>query len=90
MKARHAKAKTKRKPSRRLPQRLVDRMLRDLVGRIDEQLNFVEAMETANKPNGQHILVEHQLRTVFGALIERQLRGLRDIATFARLILRDG
>lgn len=73
-------AKTKRAP-RRLSRSLFDKMLLDLVERIDRQIELTQAIKRSNTPNGQHIFIEYQLRTVFGVMLDSQLRDLMDIKT---------
>ena len=83
------KSRTIKRPSSRpLSRGLLDKLLRDLVGRIHHHIDIVEAIQTVNKPNGQHILVEHQLRTVFDVMLDRQLCGLRDIERLAQIATR--
>jgi hypothetical protein len=86
---RKSKRRPLRKTPRRLPRSLLEKMLCDLVGRLDQHLNMVEAIDTANTPNGLHTVIEHRLRTVFGILLDSQLHSLRDIVGFAHIISRD-
>ena len=88
-----ATRKVKRAPPRKGPaprhlsRGLLDKMLRDLVGRLDGQIRAAEAIATTMRPTGDHTLREVELRRVFGILLENQLRGLRDVQGFARLII---
>jgi hypothetical protein len=80
MKKRKAKATSKR-PSRRAS--LFNKLLLDLIERIDRQIEVTQAIKRANIPNGEHIFIEYQLRTVFGVILDSQLRDLMDIQTRA-------
>jgi hypothetical protein len=44
-------------------------------------------MVRCNVPNGEHVTIEHRLRTVFGVQLEALSRGLReDVYVFTRAI----
>ena len=61
-------------------------LLSDLCDRIHRQHMVMDAITETNKPNGFHKVMEHRVRTVIGISLESQLRGLDDIAGFARII----
>jgi hypothetical protein len=82
MKKRTAKAKSKRQ-SRRPSRSLFNKLLLDLVERIDRQIAVTQSIKRANIPNDSHIYIEYQLRTVFGVMLDSQLRDLMDIQTRA-------
>jgi len=65
---------------------LLLQMLSDLCDRIHRQHMEMDAITETNKPNGLHKVMEHRVRTVIGISLESQLRGLNDIAGFARII----
>lgn len=80
----------KAKPHPRpLPRPLLNKMLNDLSGRIGKHIEIAEAIMEAHKPLGNHIMVEHHVRTVFNVLLNEQLRSPRDISGLAD-ILRQG
>jgi hypothetical protein len=87
MKKRTGKAKASVRP---LSRPLLDKMLRDLTERIGRQIVVVEAITRANTPNDLHIYIEYQLRTVFGVMLDSQLRGLKDIKGLAEMLYKDG
>jgi hypothetical protein len=62
------------------------RLLSDLCDRLHKQHMVLDAITETNKPNGRHTVLEHRVRTVIGISLESQLRGLNDIAEFARII----
>jgi hypothetical protein len=82
MKKHTVKAKSKR-PTRRPSRSLFNKLLLDLIERIDRQIAVTQAIKRANIPNGEHIFIEYQLRTVFGVMLDSQLRDLMDIQTRA-------
>ena len=81
---RKAKAKTPR--VKRLSRSTLNEALRDLAERLGRQLERHEAIVAANEPNDKHTEIEYRLRTVFGVLLDSQLRGLREIEGFAQII----
>lgn len=89
MKRRTTKAKTKREP-RPLSRPLLMNMLDDLSKRIDRHIGITESIMEAHKPLGDHIVVEHHVRTVFNVLFNEQLRSLRDIAGLTTILCERG
>lgn len=83
-------AKATRKPKRRrLSRHLLDDMIRDLIGRLGKLEYEAEAFDTIIKPNGQHMLIEHQTRAACGAMLDSLLRRIRDVEGLAKLLVRD-
>lgn len=82
--------KTRAKPQgvRPIPRKLLAAEMVNLSERLDRHLEMTEAIAAANKPNGQHVAIEYDLRLVFGLLLEGQLQSLRDIHGFARILSR--
>ena len=76
--------KTKRVP--RIRRASLGVMLPDLAERLDRQVQIGLAIQKTQEPNGEHTVAEHELRTVFGLLLESQLRNLRDIRDVARML----
>jgi hypothetical protein len=89
MTKRPVKTKTKRRAIGYLPRPLLNRMLRDLSDRIHGHINDVEAVQATIQPNGQHVMDEHRVRTVFVMMLDVHLRSLRDIEGLANLLIRD-
>jgi len=58
----------------------------DLAKRLDDQVLVMEAIVNAERPLGAHIVLEHRVRTVFGILLQSQLKQLQDAEQLARLI----
>lgn len=83
-----AKAKSKSKP-RRLSRPLLDKMIRDLGGRLQRLEHEAEAFETIIKPNGEHTVIEHQTRTACRVMLDSLQRRIRDVRGLAQLLVRD-
>jgi hypothetical protein len=85
-----ATRKTRAKPQgvRPLSRRALAAEVVNLSERLDRHLEIAEAIAAANKPNDQHIAIERDLRVVFGLLLDGQMRSLRDIQGFARILAR--
>ena len=89
MKARNKrKAAQRKRPAkvRYYSRRMMLQLLSDLCDRIHKQHMVLDAIAETNKPNELHTVREHRVRTVIGISLESQLRGLDDIAGFARII----
>ena len=78
--------RAKRLQRRNLSRRLLNQMLDDLGGRLSRQVEVAEAIERTIAPNGQHTVLEHQIRTAFGVMLEGHLRGLKDAAGLAAML----
>jgi hypothetical protein len=76
---------TKRVPAA-LSRRVLDKMLADLVTRLEAHALDLEAIHHANKENSTDLVFEHLSRMAFRIALDHQERSLRDIKTFARLI----
>ena len=75
--------------TRRLSRPLLDKMLREIAERLKQQVRIVEAINGTNTTNDLHTVIEHQIRTVFGLLLDSHLRGLRDIQGLAEMLYKD-
>jgi hypothetical protein len=78
-----AKKAKRPKERHRLSRTALDRELVNLKGRIRAQVLLVGAIFNANRPNGEHVAIEYDLRRVFGLQIEVLLRELDGIHTLA-------
>jgi hypothetical protein len=76
------------KERRGLSRPALDRELATLTERLHEQVWLAKAIIAANAPNGQHVVMEHRLRTVFGLQIEALERGLDGAYTHAHALCR--
>jgi hypothetical protein len=70
-----------------MSRRLLDSSLRDLAGRLAQQVQVCEAIVNANKPNGQHTVVEHQLRTMYDLMLDNQLQSFRQLQRMTHHLL---
>jgi hypothetical protein len=75
--------KAKAPASRRSWTALDDKLLLDLLDRIDRHIEVARAIGRANTPNDHHVHMEYQLRTVFGVMLDSQLLDLLDMRTRA-------
>ena len=82
--------KTRAKPQgvRPLSRRLLVEGMTDVSERLDRLMEVAKAIQQANRPNGEHVGLEYDLRTMFGLLLESQRESIRDIAGVARIYAR--
>jgi hypothetical protein len=78
-------AKAKRGPGR-LRRTALNKELIELIERLDKQYWIAHAMVAVNRPNDHVVLIEHQLRTVFGLQLDTLLHGLGDVRDFAKAV----
>jgi hypothetical protein len=84
------KVKRPSKERRGLSRPALDRELVNLTERLHKQVWLAEAIIAANRPNGQHVMMEHRLRTVFGVQMEALSHELDGVYTLAHALCRPG
>ena len=85
--------KAKRKPAtkaKRGPGRssrtALNKQLIELIERLDKQYWIVDAIVAVNRPKDHDVMIEHQLRTVFGLQLDALLHGMGNVREFAKTI----
>ena len=60
--------------------------VQDLAKRLEDHAIVADEILEAERPRGNHTVLEHNVRTVFAVLMESQLKRLREIKGFARIL----
>jgi hypothetical protein len=82
------KARRATKERRGLSRTALDRELVNLNERLRKQVSLAGAILTANRPNEKHIVIEHDLRTVFALQMEALFRELVGVQYLASALCR--
>jgi hypothetical protein len=77
------KVKRRAKERRGLSRLALDRELVNLNERLRKQVLLAGAILTVNRPNEKHVVIEHDLRTVFALQMEALFRELVGVQTLA-------
>lgn len=75
------------RPPTHMPRPMLNSMIRDLAEQIDGHVKTAGAIAIAlTQSSAEMTAMEHSLRTVFGILLDGQLRSLRNIQGYARML----